>query len=146
MSVKHDHEHERKEHMMSRLQHQQPQRRVDAPESSWTLWHISGSWQGHPRNTGARQGRPWVAHNKLHTTTTDKRQQDTDKLWDKRAFSNRCNHTLGFLQDPTVAWSNFAKPMVDETMYYLDTAAGLVEMRTTKEENAMILFPRFVNW
>ena len=58
-----------------------------AAESPWTLWHTGGSRQGHPRNTGAREGRPWVALRKPTTkTTTDKRQQDTDQSQDKRAF------------------------------------------------------------
>ena len=41
---------------------------------------------GHPRYTGARKGRSWVAHNNHHETATDKRQHGKDKPQDKRAF------------------------------------------------------------
>ena len=60
MSVKHDHEHERKEHMMSRRQqHQQPHKEGLAlwHRVTWSLWHTGGSRQGHPRYTSASSTR-----------------------------------------------------------------------------------------
>ena len=37
-------------------------------DSYWTLWHPSGSRQGHPRYAGARTRRPWVARQTPHAT------------------------------------------------------------------------------
>ena len=35
----------------------------------WASRHVGGSRQGHPRYTDARKGRPWVAHNTIHSAT-----------------------------------------------------------------------------
>ena len=60
MSVMYDHEYERKARTTSRLQqHKQTHNkgwRV-ATESPFTLWHTSGSREGHPRYTSARTGK-----------------------------------------------------------------------------------------
>ena len=86
MSAEHDHETERTEHTMSRLQPTHNKGWPFAAESPWTLWHTGGSRQGHPRYTGARKGRPWVARNSFHDTTTDKRQHDKDKVLRQTCF------------------------------------------------------------
>ena len=83
MSVKHDHEHERKEHMMSRRQqHQHPHKEGLALCHRVTLESVAHWWVP-ARTPTVHQclygGRLWVAHNKLHKTTPDRRPQDTDK-------------------------------------------------------------------
>ena len=107
-------ERERKEHMMSRLQPQHSHQEGLALWTPWTLWHTGGSRQGHPRYTGARQGRPWMARRNLHETTNDKRHQDTDKPRDTRAFSNKCRHTLGISHRSGAARQSHGKRAVNE--------------------------------
>ena len=91
MSVRHDHEHERTKRKTSRLQPTHTTRIGALPKSPPWTWHTGGSRQRHPRYTSAstEEGRGWP--DKLHDTTTDKRQHDQDKSQDKRAFSEtRC--------------------------------------------------------
>ena len=101
MSVLYDHEHERKAHTTSRLQRHQQTRNKDcrfATESPWTLWHTGGSWQGHPRYTGARQGTPWVARRNLyeddHSQTTTRHRPVSRQTCFQ---GNKCRHALGNL-------------------------------------------------
>ena len=65
---------------------------------------------GHPRYTGARRGRPWVAHTR-RLPTDDK--NDTDKRQDKRAFSETgvdCTGQVLHLESCLVAGSEVAHP------------------------------------
>ena len=65
---------------------------------------------GHPRYTGARKGRPWVAHTR-RLPTDDK--NDTDKRQDKRAFSETgvdCAGQVMHLESYMVAGSEVAHP------------------------------------
>ena len=41
-----------------------------------------GSRQGHPRYTGAREGRPWVAHNTIHSATNLHNQKTDATVFD----------------------------------------------------------------
>ena len=43
----------------------------------WASRRIGWSRQGHPRYTGARQGRPWVAHNTIHVSQTCTTERQT---------------------------------------------------------------------
>ena len=69
---------------------------LDSGAHMWVL-------PGHPRYTGARKGRPWVAHTRRLPPDD---QIDTDKRQDKRAFSETgvdctsqvLTHTRGILQ------------------------------------------------
>ena len=55
---------------------QQPQKgRRFALMPPWASGHIGGSRQGHPRYTDARKGRPWVAHNTIHSAANVHNQQ-----------------------------------------------------------------------
>ena len=101
-NVKHDHEHERKEHMRSRLQaHQQPH------QEGLALCHRVALDSVAPRWVPARiptvhwcpssEGCGWPATTTTKTTN-EKRPQDTDKRQDKRAFrkqvpTDTCNLT-----------------------------------------------------
>ena len=89
MSVKHDHEHERKAQMMSRLQHQQPHKEGLALCPRVILDSVAHCWVS-ARTPTVHQclhgGRPWVARHKLHETTTDKRQHDKDKVLRQMCF------------------------------------------------------------
>ena len=42
----------------------------------WTSRHIGVSQQGHPRYTDARMGRPWMAHNTIHSATNVHNQKE----------------------------------------------------------------------
>ena len=53
--------------------------------------------QAHPRYTN-REGRGWPDATSTKTTN-ERRPQDTDKRQDKRAFSHKCRHALGNLQE-----------------------------------------------
>ena len=69
-------EHERTEHKMSRLQqHTHTKGWRFASESPWAQWHTGGSWQGHPRHTGARTGKAVGG-----PTSSTTRRQTNDNL------------------------------------------------------------------
>ena len=96
MSVKHDHEHERTENMMPRLQ--QPHREGLALCHRVILDSVAHWWVP-ARTPTVRQclhgGMPWVARSNLHETTNDNKTK-TD-LESNVLSGNRCSHTLGIL-------------------------------------------------
>ena len=55
-------------------------------ESSWTLWHIGGSRQGHPRYTSAstKEGRGWPDKRPTRHDSTRRKDNDETKVMKKR--------------------------------------------------------------
>ena len=98
MSVMYDHEHERKAHTTSRLQ-QHTTSFGALPQSHPGL---CGTPVGPGKDTHGTpvpdQGRPWVAHNQLHDTTTD---YTTDKVLRQTCFQR--NQVLRHLDTYMVA-------------------------------------------
>ena len=73
-------------------------------ELPWTLWHISGSRQGHPRYIGVRQGRPCVARRKpprRRPTTTDDKTKTSVKT--NVLSGNKCSSTNVNIHDSRAA-------------------------------------------
>ena len=51
--------------------------------------------EAHPTCTGARKGRPWVAHNLFHEKTSDKRQPTTSletNVFDRKQMQSNMTH------------------------------------------------------
>ena len=66
-------------------------------DSSWTLWHPSGSRQGHPRYTGARarEGRGWPDRHLVRHHST----RPIDKPWINRVCRNKSHCNLEIIQN-----------------------------------------------
>ena len=70
----HDHEHENDHHTTTRFN--PTRRRVGSlPQGHSGLWAHRWVQGGHPPYTGARKGRPWVAHNLYHDRRPIDRRQ-----------------------------------------------------------------------
>ena len=64
--------------------------------------NIGGSRQGHPPFTDARKGRPWVAHNTIHSATNVHNQKDRHHCLQQRTKNSIFLQRQGKLLNATV--------------------------------------------